>query len=664
MMKRFFAIMLSAVLLLGVFPLTAMAQTPGETVLLAFGDFQPKDGVTKGQARLESILNTIRSAGIHRVDGLLCNGDYSVYYSKGESERGIRVIKNAVDTLVDGPMVFTKGNHDPADSVGLALSGNNDAADGTYGVFVINENDYSERGTNRIAVQRTAVALRTYLEEKLQSGWDAPIFVVSHIPLHWGNLTMIDGTACNGFLLFDVLNYYGYRGLNIIHLYGHSHAYEDDYLGGGAVYLKKGDKILIGQSYTDMESYKEETLYFTYMNPGYTGYYSTDAEGVDTTLTATLFRIKGNEVVITRYDGQGEHNLKSAGVFNSYRFEHWPLSPEPNTTVYPSSRRVTATEDVEIETPPVERPVGLVITTPPSKTLYRIGSAMDLTGMQLTLVYEDGTTIPYRGAYSVEGFTTEIEGVYTATVVFEGLGAVFTYEVVRLLPGETEDPDGSDEPFVPDHPLVKFGWYCEDGRWAYYNEGVKQTNQWRLDSVGWCYLGADGYCVTNAWVRDSKGWCYLGADGRMVTRRWVRDSVGWCYVGYNGYCVTNKWMQDSVGWVYLGSDGRMLTNRWVRDSVGWCYVGEDGYCVTDKWVRDYKSWCYLDSEGRMVYDQMVGDYYVDQEGYCWEYTDTPPTGDDTPPTGDDTPLTGDDTPPTGEDETEIEGDGDQEVTVP
>ena len=122
-----------------------------------------------------------------------------------------------------------------------------------------------------------------------------------------------------------------------------------------------------------------------------------------------------------------------------------------------------------------------------------------------------------------------------------------------------------------DEPVVNDGWVNEGGKWAYYENGVRITNKWVKDSVGWCYLGADGYCVTNKWVADSVGWCYLDGQGRMVTNKWVMDSVGWCYLGADGYCVTNKWVADSKGWCYLDSNGRMVTNKWVKDSVGWCY---------------------------------------------------------------------------------------------
>ena len=198
-------------------------------------------------------------------------------------------------------------------------------------------------------------------------------------------------------------------------------------------------------------------------------------------------------------------------------------------------------------------------------------------------------------------------------VVDKGGEALF--DNIRLF--KQSDEINMKDPYVGSS---KNGWINEDGNWAFYDDGVKVINKWVKDSVGWCYLGADGYCVTDKWVADSIGWCYLDGNGRMVTNKWVKDSVGWCYVGADGYCVTDKWVADSIGWCYLDSSGRMATNKWVRDSVGWCYVGANGYCVTNKWVADSKGWCYLDAQGRMVTNKWVKDSvgwcYIGADGYC------------------------------------------------
>ena|GEM_PF-4919156 len=136
------------------------------------------------------------------------------------------------------------------------------------------------------------------------------------------------------------------------------------------------------------------------------------------------------------------------------------------------------------------------------------------------------------------------------------------------------------------------GWVKEDGKWAFYKNGTKLVNKWIKDSVSWCYVGSDGYCVTNKWVKDSVGWCYLGSDGRMVTNRWVKDSVGWCYVGSDGYCVTNDWQKDSKGWCYLGADGRMVTSKWIKDNGNWYYLDSNGYMVTGTKVIDGKTYTF------------------------------------------------------------------------
>ncbi len=155
--------------------------------------------------------------------------------------------------------------------------------------------------------------------------------------------------------------------------------------------------------------------------------------------------------------------------------------------------------------------------------------------------------------------------------------------------------------------VIRNGWISEDGKWVYYENNVKLTNQWKQDSNGWCYLGDDGYMVTNKWVKDSKGWCYVGANGYMVYNKWIKDSTGWCYVGANGYMVYNKWVKDSTGWCHVGANGYMEYNKWIKDSTGWCYVGSNGYMEYNKWIRDSMGWCHVGANGYMEYNKWIRD---------------------------------------------------------
>ena len=206
------------------------------------------------------------------------------------------------------------------------------------------------------------------------------------------------------------------------------------------------------------------------------------------------------------------------------------------------------------------------------------------------------------------------------------------------------------------------GWILNNDSWYYYENGILVKNNWRLDSIGWCYLGENGAMKTSSWIADSVGWCYVDESGYCVSNTFVNDSVGMAYIGSdermvtttgwilhdgqwyyleNGYAVINDWRLDSVGWCYLGETGLMVTNGFVPDSKGLCFIGgegymitatdwilyndqwyylENGYSVTNDWRLDSKGWCYLGEDGAMYTStwlkDSVGWCYIDENGYC------------------------------------------------
>lgn len=317
------------------------------TTVVACSDFQNNSAgndntanSNAGQAFVQSLISQIQSSvGITTADGFLCCGDYS--YSglgnQSQSEEGLAALKSAISDLVANDYTnakFVQGNHDPASTAGLAASGNNDPASGKYGVFVINHDDYQwGRFVNEATIKQTAENLRVYLNNKLAVGYTAPIFVVSHVPLHYSMRTKENDSMYANYI-FDVLNDAGNNGLNIVFLYGHDHSNGwDDYLGGSSVYLTKGDSINIAQS--SQTVFNAETLAFTYMNAGFTGYYE-NHNGADDTLTMTVFQFDDNSLTINRVDQNGLHNLKSSGVTNSYKNET-AYSPDISVVTSPQS---------------------------------------------------------------------------------------------------------------------------------------------------------------------------------------------------------------------------------------------------------------------------------------------------------------------------------------
>ncbi|MBR3779516.1 MAG: hypothetical protein IKL13_07370 [Clostridia bacterium] len=382
-MKRVLALLLCAVLLVTLavstiaVPATAegIEATEEDTILIAFSDFQDKSGVASGKKTLQNLVATLENHGLKTADGVLFAGDlnasgsYTDPSSINQNKQSIKAIKEVFEPIVGENIIFAQGNHDLASTPGLSPNGNNDPATGEYGLYLIPEDQYGEWGNTSSETKKAAAELKAYLDAKAAANWKKPIFVVNHIPLHWGNRTLKDGSGSQGYQLVDVLNEGGAKGLNIIYLFGHNHSSGyDDFLGSSAIYLKKGDKMQVAHG-TKYEV-ETETINFTYMNAGYVGYNSSNDPKADTALTLSVFLIRGNEVIITRYDANGVHNLKSKGTWHA-NFSEEGYHATPNTTVYASSRKVTATDDVEVEPPrysPKEVPTTTTTTTTKATT--------------------------------------------------------------------------------------------------------------------------------------------------------------------------------------------------------------------------------------------------------------------------------------------------------
>lgn len=311
----------------------------GEThvFVLAGSDFQ--EGTHAGSAAVVSaIADAVKADGFTDVDGFLFSGDYdrNTIGNSSETAAGLAALDNVVTASFPTlrHKVYAQGNHDPASVAGLAASGAHDAEN--YGVYVINNKDYMWYNSDEATIRKTAASLRAYFEEKEEAGYTKPIFVVSHLPLHYSMRTSVDGDAQYANYLFDELNEAGALGLNVVFLFGHDHSHGwDNHLGGSAIFLNKGDRINIAQAQRGV--FTRETLNFIYMNAGYTGYYSS-ADGADDALTMTLFEIAGDELTVRRYDQNGLHDLKSAGTYCSEYDDRAILGSDK--TVYPGEMTV------------------------------------------------------------------------------------------------------------------------------------------------------------------------------------------------------------------------------------------------------------------------------------------------------------------------------------
>lgn len=348
-LKRFLSILLTLCLVFSAFPILPAADTDS-VVVIAASDYQNVNGgyfSSGASTDAYTILSQIKE-DYDTADGFLFGGDYYAHSTNTttESAAGKKQLKEEIvetlypDMSADN-QVYIQGNHD-ADSLTtdgtLATSGAHDTS--AYGVYVINEKDYMWYNDSQSTIMQTAEALESYLDEKLDASYSKPIFILSHLPLHYTNRTLNEGDGKYAKYIYDVLDEAGNNDLNIIFLYGHNHstAY-DSYLGNGSVYLAEGDAISVANE-GSTGSYFTDTLSFTYMNYGFVGYIgSSDA---DSELTMTVFEISDSKVTVKRYDEEGEHELKASGGTTQL-----PGGLSADTTVYESGQEIELTTPVE-----------------------------------------------------------------------------------------------------------------------------------------------------------------------------------------------------------------------------------------------------------------------------------------------------------------------------
>ena len=385
----------------------------GDSVVVISGsDYQASDSSTI----MTNLMNKIKE-DYPTVHGILMGGDYSAGYTTANDIVNVNsVISGVYPDIASDNRVFVQGNHDgksmgrltPSNSL-LSTTGAHDTD--YYGVYSINDDDFNG----------DASGLQSYLNTKIQNGYTKPIFVVSHKPLHKSSRND-NNSAVN---YFSAMNDAGEAGLNIIYMFGHNHSNSDydNYLGGGSIYLKKGDSIMVAGGNT-------ETLEFIYMNYGYVGYCRNTADG---TLTMTAFEITDDNVVIKRYDTSGLHVLKAAGVGSS--------GYTANTTVYQSPQTIALDGSV---TPPAgggsddeDEPV-----TPPASNQYLIVSEGHALTSNEGEKYTNSSTYDYYGFDGVEyteGMTVTSDILWT---VVETTGGYYIIQGSQYLNG-TYGSDGS-----------------------------------------------------------------------------------------------------------------------------------------------------------------------------------------------------------------------------
>ncbi|MBR4868232.1 MAG: metallophosphoesterase, partial [Clostridia bacterium] len=316
-------------------------QTHGKS-LLQTGQYDVHEACTEGAVYLKNMMTSV-VRDHSDIDAFFFGGDLSHGAANDDYTRiGRQYLEETMlanGLTPEAERIYITGNHETTqeDMAFFTASGGYDK--GPYGLFVINDENHpyhlSDRSQLEQITKNTAKELEAWLNT--QTPGEKPIFVLSHIQLHYGTPTIKADDGLYAQYFVDVLNRAGQKGHNIIFLFGHNHAGGyDTFLGGSTNFMTKGETLWVSKPGDATAAPVANDLYFTYMNYGYLGYY--DATTGDNAFTMTVFEIQDSKVTVKRYDQQGRHGVQPVAgkywVSNVHDDTNYGYQPDTVTAEY------------------------------------------------------------------------------------------------------------------------------------------------------------------------------------------------------------------------------------------------------------------------------------------------------------------------------------------
>ncbi len=273
-----------------------------------------RDDLEYLHTQLIDIVKGTRNAGVN-PNYLLFGGDTTCLNSANDAEIGqsqmLEVITGAWPQLTGENNILIQGNHDPADTEGLAQTGPYEFDD--FIIYVLNEDDFpTKQGDESVLndyILKASYDLEDWLIEKAESKDYRPIIIASHTGLHY-DIDRKDGNNQYAYVIFDVVNEYA-KELDIIFMFGHNHTNGDEQVGGSITFYPAGSELEVcKEDSIDNQSGTPTEINFTYMNYGYIGYIgdinNNESEFIPTNkLTMGLTEIFNDSIVITKYSKDG-----------------------------------------------------------------------------------------------------------------------------------------------------------------------------------------------------------------------------------------------------------------------------------------------------------------------------------------------------------------------
>lgn len=206
---------------------------------------------------------------------------------------------------------------------------------------------------------------------------------------------------------------------------------------------------------------------------------STDFEVVVKAIVETAISVEPNKTSYRVGESISASDLSVKVIFSDgysevltegYTIYPTQLSNAGNQEITVSYEGLSANYNVQVEKKEISH---IVIVTPPSKSVYKIGETIDLNGLSLSVVYKDGTKEPRENGFTCSPTVLDQDGMVRITVHFEGYDAVFEVKV---------EGNESDWVLLSDVPA---GATITQRKWVY--DRVEMTESTESYLEGWAY---------------------------------------------------------------------------------------------------------------------------------------------------------------------------------
>lgn len=262
----------------------------------------------------------------------------------GDTDADTSSITNVIQTALGDSNVkciYSYGNHDSEsdiqDTTGLAYSGN-------YYVYIISESDMAD-------VSKASAQAAVFTETVAGLDKTKPLFIASHMPLHARRND--NKGATNWYTAISAAA----ETMDITFFWAHNHTRETSVDTAAYYVAKNGDETMSIQGGSTV------IPNFTYMNAGYI---NANGQNPARKGIATTVAIYEDRLVFQDYNASGQYT----GTYTH------------NVTV----KREFA-KAVE-----AEKKLANISVVQPDKIMYIAGNVMQLDGIVVTAIYEDGTT--------------------------------------------------------------------------------------------------------------------------------------------------------------------------------------------------------------------------------------------------------------------------------